>query len=144
MPGQRPGGDQGQERPPDDEQQGGEDAGGDGEPPLLEEPLTGLININTAPVEVLATLPGMTEQLASAIVSHREDEPFASRGAVVEMDRVDAELLEGILDYITVTSNAYCAYALGTIDETEIAVHVTAVIDTTESAARIRYFRQDN
>lgn len=116
----------------------------DGAPPLLEEPMAGLININTAPIEVLATLPGMTEELANAIVSHRESESFASRGAIVELQNVEPEALEGILDHITVTSSAYCMYALGSIDETEIAVHVTAVIDTSQSPARIRYFRQDN
>ncbi len=138
------------QQPEDDRQGRPEDEGAPGEeleggaPPLLEEPMAGLININTAPIEVLATLPGMTEELANAIVSHRESESFASRGAIVELQNVEPEALEGILDHITVTSSAYCMYALGSIDETEIAVHVTAVIDTSQSPARIRYFRQDN
>jgi type II secretory pathway component PulK/phosphotransferase system HPr-like phosphotransfer protein len=125
------------EEPPPEE---GETA----QPPLLEDPVAGLININTAPIEVLATLPEMTQELANAIVARREAQPFAGRGDIVNLENVDPQVLGNLLDHITANSNAYRMYALGTIDETEIAVHVTAVVDMTQSPARIRYFRQDN
>jgi len=137
------GGDQGQGPPEDGGGQGGGQDGG-GEPPLLQDPVPGLINVNTAPVEVLATLPEMTEELANAIVDHRQRESFQTRGDIAYLESADPQVLENLLDHITVNSNSYRLYALGTIDETQIAVHVTAVIDTTQSPARIRYFRQDN
>ena len=42
--------------------------------------LTGAININTASLDVLVCLPGMTRELAQSIISHRQSEFFASIG----------------------------------------------------------------
>ncbi|MFQ5809143.1 MAG: type II secretion system protein GspK, partial [Armatimonadota bacterium] len=145
FPGGMPGGG-GQEPPPDagEPRAPGDEVVMDEEPPLLEDPVAGLININTAPIEVLATLPQMTEEIVNAIANRRDSEPFAGRGDIAHLESVDPQVLGQLLEHITVNSNSYRMYALGTIDETEIAVHVTAVVDMTESPARIRYFRQDN
>ena len=142
-PGSEPPGGQGGTSADEEGAGEGEEAAG-GESASLEDPVRALININTAPAEVLATLPDMTEELATAIVNRRQSQPFAGRGDIVYLEKVDPQVLGNLLEYITVNSDAYRVYALGIIDETEIAVHVTAVIDTSESPALIRYFRQDN
>jgi len=45
----------------------------------------GKVNVNTAPLEVLAALPGSSEALADAIIVRREAQPFRSLGDVVTM-----------------------------------------------------------
>ncbi|MFQ6096584.1 MAG: helix-hairpin-helix domain-containing protein [Armatimonadota bacterium] len=115
-----------------------------GPPPLAEEPVAGLINVNTAPPEVLATLPDITDEVVEAIVSRRESEPFATRGDILNIEQVNEGVFKAIIDHITVSSSSYTIYALGRIQESGIAAHVTAVLDTSGDAPAIRYFRQDN
>jgi DNA uptake protein ComE-like DNA-binding protein len=113
-------------------------------PPLAETPVPGLININTAPAEVLATLPQMTDAVVQAIVSQRESSPFTTRGDILNLQQVDQAVFIAIIDHITVCSSSYSLYALGMSGEHDVVSHVTAIIDATGDTPQIRYFRQDN
>jgi DNA uptake protein ComE-like DNA-binding protein len=54
----------------------------------------GGLNPNTAPVEVLATLPGMTEQLAITMVLERQQAPIMHTGQLAAMAGIAEQLLE--------------------------------------------------
>lgn len=66
-------------------------------------PEAGLININTAPVELLTELPGIGSKLAERIVSHRESNgPFRYKSQLLEVSGIGAGTYRGLEDLITV------------------------------------------
>ena len=63
----------------------------------------GKINLNTAGVEQLKTLPGLGEVRAQAIVSHREDNgAFPSVDALLDVSGIGVATLESLRDFIEV------------------------------------------
>ena len=61
-----------------------------------------LVNINTAPVEVLVELDGIGETLAQRIVEYRQQSPFESVEEVMEVKGIGQGTFEKIKDHITV------------------------------------------
>jgi len=58
---------------------------------LIELSTTSLslgINPNTAPAEVLATLPGVTEEIAKIIIAQRKQTPFTHEGQIIQITSV--------------------------------------------------------
>lgn len=63
----------------------------------------GLIDLNTASVEALKTLPGIGDVRAQAIVAHREQNgPFSSTEQVMEITGIGEGTYESIKDLVTV------------------------------------------
>lgn len=138
------------------------------------EPIEGAINLNTASVEVLMTLPGMTEEAAQGIITYREAQPFQSRGDLLLVPEIQNPstapvaaaggqnrqaggnnrnaLFNGIVEKVTVISDTFTVRALGaprTVNQftgrmSDLAVHLTAVIDRSSGRCRIVRLRQDN
>ena len=54
------------------------------------------INPNTAPAEVLATLPGVTEELAQAIITRRKIAPFTFERQITDITQVPLNLPMGM------------------------------------------------
>jgi DNA uptake protein ComE-like DNA-binding protein len=108
------------------------------EPPV--EPIEGAVNLNTAPPEVLMSLPQMTEQVAQAIVDYRQSTPFLSRGDLLIVPgtggtaggsssgttggntagsrttgqyAVSQQLFNAIVERVTVVSDSYTVRVLG-------------------------------
>lgn len=61
------------------------------------------INVNTADLAQLTTLPGIGPVLAQRILDYREENgPFASLDALTNVEGIGTKRLEGILEYATV------------------------------------------
>ena len=63
---------------------------------------TALVNINTATVEELSSLPGIGETLAKRIVAYRrQNGPFQETDQLLNVDGIGSGKLKAILDMIT-------------------------------------------
>ena len=66
-------------------------------------PASGKVNLNTATMEELMTLPGIGEKRAAAIVADREaNGPFRIVEELTRVSGIGEGTLEGLIDYITV------------------------------------------
>jgi general secretion pathway protein K len=75
----------------------------------------GKVNANTAPVEVLAALPGSSAALADAIVKEREKQPFATLGPVVKLMYSNGgdDTFEQMIGFLTTKSSCFVIDAMG-------------------------------
>ena len=72
------------------------------EPPALEETAEGRIDVNTAGLEELMTLPGIGEVRARAILDDRElNGPFVYPEDLTRVKGIGEGILAGLLDQIT-------------------------------------------
>lgn len=68
-----------------------------------QTPAPGLLNINSAGVEDLMTLPGIGETLAQRIVTYRTiNGPFSRLSDLTLVDGIGIDILEKLTDYATV------------------------------------------
>jgi type II secretory pathway component PulK len=77
------------------------------------------VNLNTAPLEVIAALPGSSEGLAEAAIARRQQEPFRSLGEVVAflMEQPGGlGLFQQMIDHVTTKSSSFLVEAMGWTD----------------------------
>ncbi len=104
--------------------------------------LTGLVNVNTAPREVLLCLPEMTENDADKLISKRaslEEEDLASIAWVAEV--LDQEKAVAIGAHITTRSFQYSADIIGVSRNGRAYRRYRAVLDMQQGTPRIVYWK---
>ena len=78
------------------------------EPPRLEQAVEERVNINTAGLEELMTLPGIGEARARAIIEDRErNGPFVYPEELTRVKGIGEGILAGLLDQITTGGQDY-------------------------------------
>ena len=121
----------------------------------------GLININTAPPEILALLPGMDPQKAQAIVERREQDasdasqvqsltedeikgnPFTNISQLSQVEGIDFGTFREVVDWVTYRSHGYRIEASG-VDVAGKAVSTcVGIIDRTGDQIIVQYWQQD-
>ena len=85
--------------------------------------LTGKVNINIAPEAVLLSLPGMTADIASGIVT-RQSTGFASLGELTSIPGLSGALLGQIADAVCVGSDTFIVRAWGESGDAGVALEV--------------------
>ena len=122
---------------------------------------SGLININTAPPEVLALLPGMDPEKALAIVARREEDapdtsqiqsftdeeikgnPFTRISELAQLEEIDFETFHQVADSVTFRSHGYRIEASGVDTADKNISTCIGIIDRTGNEIRVQYWRQD-
>jgi type II secretory pathway component PulK len=104
------------------------------------------ININTAPEDLLRTLPGLTaDDVAAAITARATLQPgtaeYATGAWMVTQAGQRPEVFQQIERFITGSSLVYRVHALGYFARGGPVARVEAVIDTNGGKPRILYFR---
>lgn len=112
-----------------------------------EKTAAGRVNVNLAPAEVLVSVPGLDAALAEQIVAQRPTN-YASpadyqRNAtwLLVDGLVSLDQMKTLLPYLTAGGGAYQVQSVGFFDDGGPAVRLSAVLDATESPARMLSLR---
>ncbi|MEZ6150271.1 MAG: hypothetical protein R3C09_09125 [Pirellulaceae bacterium] len=113
----------------------------------LATSLVGRVDIRHAPLEVLASVPGMDQQLAEQIVQQRSMPSVAASAAtpsprssivwLLSEGLVDLARLKQLEPYLTCRSDVYRTQAVGYRDAVSPVYRCTAVIDARQRPAQI-------
>ena len=121
----------------------------------------GLINVNTAPREILALLPGMDPQKAQAIVERREQDasnasqvqsltadeikgnPFTNISQLSQVEGIDFGTFREVVDWVTYRSHGYRIEASGVDVAGKVVSTCVGVIDRTGEQIIVQYWQQD-
>jgi type II secretory pathway component PulK len=95
----------------------------------------GLVNVNTAPAEVLAALPGLDAQTAEAIDAYRKQGggDFSSMAWLLDVDGVGPERFLPLLPMITTRSFRYRVDAVGVSGSRNVFRRLAVVLDRSRS-----------
>ena len=104
------------------------------------------ININSAPIEVLASLPGMDRQRAQAIIERRQQQPFGNPTELGDQMGVGADPnAQGFLS--SFRSNVFSLRSAGRLSGRKIvsSIQCTFTVDgTSPTGYRIIYWNENN
>lgn len=108
-----------------------------------ETVVRGRINLNTAPEEVLLTIPALPQDAARAIVNRAGD--FEGIGEIAELAGITTENLPDLADVFTVGGSSFVVRAVGTYGQTTVALEVVVQLEEGLPVVRKinRYPRQD-
>lgn len=122
------------------------------------ETRSGLININTAPQEILALLPGMNPEKALAIVERREEDapdtsqiqnftdeeitgnPFTNIAQLSQLEAIDFETFHQVVDWVTFRSHGYRIEANGVDRADKIISTCIGIIDRTGNEIQLQHW----
>jgi len=110
-----------------------------------DEVLAGVVNINTADEIVLACLPGMTQDLARALVDHRDREgQFSNIAEVLNVTGFTTQIFKQLSPRISVRSDTFRIVAEGRVPSSGARKVVEAVVRLTDRDVTTLYFREDS
>lgn len=106
-----------------------------------EDRLPARINLNTAPRQVLMTLPGMTEQAAQSIIEFRSSPsgPFENVGQLRTQAGIDDALFRQIAERVAVRSSVFEVTSIGWTQR-GVRRRLVAVVDRQASPVRVLYW----
>ncbi len=104
----------------------------------------GVVNINTAPREVLACLPGLDDALARQIVQSRQGRKtgFQTEAELLDVDGITLEVFKEVWPHISARSDVFNVRSFGVVGTGNTYCCVSAVIDRTENQVKIGYWRE--
>ncbi len=112
-----------------------------------EDTLQGVINVNTAPVEVLACLPGVDAQLAARIAATRLDRSFETVADLLDVEGMSVDGFKQVCNLVTVRSDVFSVRSFGVLGAADgpppdTYSCVLAVIDRTGETIRVTSWRE--
>ena len=108
--------------------------------PVLE----GAVNLNTADAVVLSCLPGMTEDLARAVVDHRQQYGFfSSIAGLLSVQGFTREIFKQVSPRLSVRSGTYRILSEGRIPSSGARKRVEEVVRLEDHGVKTLYFRED-
>jgi type II secretory pathway component PulK len=103
--------------------------------------MVGLINISTAPAEVLACLPGLSETDVTALLAKRTDASTDLSTVAWVLGTITPAKASGIGDYVTANSWQFSADIVTVAPGGRAFRRCRVVIDAAVSPAKVVYFR---
>ncbi len=107
--------------------------------------LSGAININTAGLDVLVCLPGMTRELAQAVISHRQSAGFfANTGELLKVPGLTSDIFKQIAPLVTARSETYRILSEGKISSTGARQRILAIVHIGLDDQKTLSWREDD
>jgi len=103
--------------------------------------LSGRVNVNTAPRQVLLCLPGLEESDVDALIAHREASDSDVTGIAWAVDVLSREKAVGLGDTVTSRSYQFSADIVAVSGNGRAFRRYRAVIDAIESPPRVRCWK---
>ena len=109
------------------------------------ENLTGLVNINTASLNVLACLPGVDRELAQAIISYRQSNGFFPNMAwLLKVPGMNQQILKQFALLVSVRSETFRILSEGKIKSTGARQRIQAVVHVGLNDVATLSYREDD
>jgi len=112
---------------------------------VSEEDLTqGLVNINTASVEVLECLPGIDDSMAYEIVNERQGQRdhYKSIADLLDIKGMTSDLFKGMCASLTTRADVFEARSYGVLPSQTAFRCVSAILDRTQDEVHIRAWKE--
>jgi DNA uptake protein ComE-like DNA-binding protein len=107
--------------------------------------LVGAININTAGLEVLVCLPGMTRELAQAVISLRQSNGFfANTGELLKVPGLTRDIFKQIAPLVTARSETFRILSEGKINSTGARQRIQAIVHVGLNDINTLSWREDD
>lgn len=91
--------------------------------------LPGMVNINTASPAVLACLPGMTPELAQAIISYRRSDGFFPNTAcLLKVPGMSRDILKQLLPRVSARSETFRILSEGKVNSTGARQRIQVIV----------------
>lgn len=113
----------------------------------------GLINLNTASLQVLVAIPGLREETARAIIDYRsgpdgeegteDDEPFTKLEDLEKLPELNRYEYHQLRSMGTVSSNYFTISSHAYLRGGKVHKKVTAIVDRSKPSLRILSWRED-
>jgi competence ComEA-like helix-hairpin-helix protein len=105
----------------------------------------GLVNINTAGLEVLACLPGMTRQLAQAIISFRESNGFFANPAwLLKVPGMTTDLFKQVCPRVCARSETFRILSEGEVTSTGARQRIQEIVRVGLRSVTTVSYREDD
>ena len=105
----------------------------------------GLININTAGLDVLACLPGVDRQLAQTIISHRQSSGFfANTAELLKVDGVTPALFKQIAPLVSARSETFRILSEGRVTSTGARQRIQEIVHVGLNEISTLGYREDD
>ena len=106
---------------------------------------TNRINVNSAPLPVLAAIPGLDFNVATEIVAMRQEAPITNVAEI--MERIPGIPTEASRVLSTVRSNVYTLVSDGYLDDSEVIGRIRCVVrvdPTSPKGYSVLYWNESN
>lgn len=108
----------------------------------IDQGAPGLVNLNTAPFDVLAALPGMDETRAQQIVQQREAKPIERPGEIAALNGMNEENFKKLYANATTTSSRFHVYSHGRSLQFGARATIEAVLSVEDDDVMVVYWRE--
>ena len=106
--------------------------------------LTGLININTAGVQVLTCLPGVNQPLAQAIIDYRKSNGYFDNAAgLLKVDGMTRAIFKQVVPLVTARSETYRIICEGKINSSGVRQRIEAIVHIDRNDITTLGYRED-
>jgi competence ComEA-like helix-hairpin-helix protein len=104
----------------------------------------GLVNINTAGLDVLASLPGLDRTLAQAIINYRKSSGYFDNVAgILKVDRITRDIFKQLSPLITARSETFRIICEGKINSTGTRQRVEEIVHIGGKDIETLSYRED-
>lgn len=107
--------------------------------------LPGLININTAGVDVLTCLPGIDRDLAQAIIAYRQSSGFfTSPAGLLKVDGLTSDIFKQIAARVTARSETFRILSEGQVKSTGTKQRLQVIVRVNLDGVKTLSYREDD